>query len=118
VSTKLYNGSKVFINPDVRDSWGIRVFESGWAEECRRRDNEVGSSTVDAGEPRLYSDVRMYDPAVDGDGLITVDAVRGKASYLTVRGVFHAPNALVQGVTPTGKTCWFRSTDVIAVAVD
>lgn len=115
MSTKLVRGSKVFINPDARDSWGVRVFDPEWAENCRLRDVESGNTLDDAGEPRLYSDVRMYDWAVDGDDLITVTASRGKASYLSVRGVHHAPTSLVRGVTPKGRTCWFRSTDVIAV---
>jgi len=115
MSTKLVKGSKVFINPDARDSWGVRVFDPDAAAEYRRRDIESGNTLDDAGEPRLYADVRMYDPAIDGNDLITVMAVRGKASYLNVRGVYHAPNALVMGTTSAGRTCWFRATDVLAV---
>ncbi|NBR00159.1 MAG: hypothetical protein EBT79_07580 [Actinobacteria bacterium] len=114
MSTKLVRGSKVFINPDARESWGVRVFDPDWATVCRQRDIESGNTMDCAGEPRLYSDVRMYDPGIDGDDLVTVTEVRGKASYLTVRGVYHAPTSLTKGVTSSGKICWFRSTDVVA----
>lgn len=112
---KLLPGSKVYVNLDISTTWGVRVLDPSWADECRQRDIAQGNTLDDAGESRMYSDVRMYDRAVDGDDLITVTSSRGKASYLSVRGVHHAPTSLVRGVTPKGRTCWFRSTDVIAV---
>lgn len=111
---KIERGSKVLVRTD-QEAWGVRVLDPEWAEECRLRDIESGNSMDDAGEPRLYSHVRVYNHVWDGEGLITVTEVRGKASYLRIRGVYHAPKALVRGETPNGRSCWFRSTDVVAV---
>lgn len=118
---KLARGKKVLVAaPNTRTdggySWGVRVFDPEFSQEVQRRDRENGDTINCAGEPKLYSDVREYDPDLDGaDHLITVEEVRGKASYLAVRGTHYAPSALVKGRTSTGRPCWFRTFDVIAV---
>lgn len=118
---KLARGQRVLVAPsttrtDDGYSWGVRVFDPEWSQEVQRRDRESGDTINCAGEPKLYSDVREYDPDLDGaDPLITVQELRGKASYLSVRGTHYAPSALVKGRTATGRLCWFRSYDVTAV---
>ena len=118
---KLARGKRVLVAPSTvitvdAYSWGVRVFDPEWSQEMQRRDRENGDTINCAGEPKLYSDVREYDPELDGaDHLITVEEVRGKASYIAVRGTHYAPSALVKGRTSTGRPCWFRSYDVTAV---
>jgi hypothetical protein len=118
---KLSRGKNVLVAPSTTRteegySWGVRVFDPEWSQEVQRRDRENGDILNSAGEPHLYSDVREYDPALDGsDHFIAVEELRGKASYLAVRGTHYAPSALVKGRTATGRPCWFRSYDVTAV---
>lgn len=118
---KIAKGDRVLVAPchtkyDNGDySWGVRVFDPESAEEDRRYDISIGNAMDDAGEPRLYSDARVYDARRDGEDLLTVEEVRGKASYLRVRGVHYAPTSLVKGRTATGRPCWFRTLDVVAV---
>lgn len=118
---KITKGDRVLVAPcntryDNGDySWGVRVFDPDAAEEHRQYDISIGNALDDAGESRLYSDARVYDVVRDGDDLITVEEVRGKASYQRVRGVYYAPASLVKGRTPSGRPCWFRTHDVVAV---
>jgi hypothetical protein len=90
--------SRVIINPN--SEWGIRVLDP-W----------TNAETQSFGA----SDAREYDPAVDGPNHLVRAKGPGKASYLTVRGVHYAPSKLMQGVTESGRICWFRSSDIIAV---
>ena len=119
---KITKGGRVLVAscrhryPNGDYSWGVRVFDPDAAEEHRQMDVQTGNAFDDGGEPRIYPDARMYDPDRDGlDEIITVEEVRGKASYLRVRGVHYAPTSLVKGRTATGRPCWFRTLDVIAV---
>lgn len=91
--------SRVIINP--KSEWGIRVLDPWMNAETQSF--------------RRESDARAYDPAVDGPNHLIRVKGSGKASYLTVRGVHYAPSKLMQGVTESGRTCWFRSSDIIAV---
>ena len=97
-------------------SWGVRVFDPEWSARERQEDVDRGEPYDDAGEPKLYSDVREYIPALDGEGLLLkVEELRAKKSYQSVRGVYFAPTSLVKARTPNGRVCWFRVHDVIAV---
>jgi hypothetical protein len=118
---KITRGKRVLVagentRTDHGYSWGVRVFDPEWSQEVQRRDRENGDTIDSAGESKLYSDVRMYNPDLDGaNHLITVEEIRGKASYLAVRGTGYAPSALVKGRIVTGRICWFRAYDVVAV---
>jgi len=117
---KLARGMKVLVASATttgnNQAWGIRVLDLDCARQQREIDKANGHHFDDAGEPLLYSDVRSYVPDKDGsDCVITITALRGKSSYLSVRGVYYAPQNLVQGRTASGSTCWFLRHEVVAV---
>lgn len=112
-------GDKVVVKtlhygPD-KAQWGVRVVQPGLAEIRRAEDREAGETIGDDGEPKLYNDMRDYDPDEDGPMPIEITRIRGALSYASVRGVYHAPAGLIEGKTSNGNTCWFKADDVVGV---
>ena len=104
--------------PD-KAQWGVRVVQPGLAEIRRAEDRAAGTVLDDAGEPKLYNDMRDYDPADDGEMPIEITRIRGaRMSYASVRGVYHAPAGLIEGKTSNGNTCWFKADDVIGLVTE